>query len=278
MSIASTTDSRRVSKSPANGTRSSVPKAGAAMWAQFVGIVLIATAGAVFLFSSNAGATSLSDGTVALVKAHTNVVAANPLSANQVVGVVVGPNSTLSRSSLEAAGFPSGAVPIKFLQCADQGGLKANLPKSPAGCEPLTLRSTDRIKENGSLFLPQYTVYALPDIADLGSSTTGTTCDDGDHWCVVGVFTNQNDFTKPHIYSPPFQVTTATSATNATNTAGPDASGSGASGTVSPGVSLTPTTLAYTGTPTIWPWLLGSGLVLVAVGTGLRMRKRRVQG
>jgi hypothetical protein len=121
-------------------------------------------------------------------------------------------------------------------------------------------------------------IYALPDIADMGS-TNGTTCDDADHQCVLGIFTNQNDFTKPHLFSGPFQVAAATTSgdgqqAGSTNN---DAGGTSSAGTVSAGVSVPPATLAFTGSPTLWPWLLGSGIVLLLVGTGLRLAKRRAQ-
>jgi hypothetical protein len=246
--------------------------------AQFVGALLILGSIIAVVFSSNAGASSLSNGVVALTEGTGSVVASNPLASHQVISIVVGPNSTLDRSALEAAGFPSGAVAIKAIECADPGGLTSNLPKKPTDCEPLTVKTTIHIESNGSVYIPGYVIYALPDITDMGSSN-GTACDDSDHQCVVGMFTNQNDFTKPHLFSGPFQVTAATTSGDGqqTGSTGQGASGNSSAGTVSAGVSVPPATLAFTGSPTLWPWLLGSGIVLLLVGTGLRLAKRRVQ-
>ena len=51
-----------------------------------------------------------------------------------------------------------------------------------------------------------YTVYALPDTIVFGEPTSGTpVCDNGDA-CVIGLFSNQNDFSKPHLFTAPFYV------------------------------------------------------------------------
>jgi hypothetical protein len=238
---------------------------------------LILSAVIVALLPSHAGAAPLSNGVVTITTGS-GKTEVNPLSNGQNVNVSVAANPTLDLQSREAAGFPSGAVAIKVLECADSGGLVSNLPKSPTGCEPTTIQSTAFIGTNGSLVLKGYTVYALPDEAVL-SSSNGTTCDDSVHQCVIGIFTNQNDFTKPHIFSGPFQITAAAAAGASTSGSAPQTpagstSGTGA-GSVSPGVTIAPDTLAYTGAPTFWPWLLGSGFVLLIVGTVLRLYRRR---
>lgn len=225
------------------------------------------------LLPSHAGAAPLSNGVVTLTTAS-GKTEVNPLSSGQNVNVSVGANSTLSLQSREGAGFPSGAVAIKVLECSDSGGAASNLPKSPADCEPTTIQSTVFVTSNGSLNLKGYTVYALPDVAAL-SSSNGTVCDDAVHQCVLGIFTNQNDFTKPHIFSAPFQITAATAASPANGSASQTAGSTAGSGSVSAGVSVAPDTLAYTGTPTLWPWLLGSGCLLLFVGTALRLYRRR---
>ena len=116
----------------------------------------------------------------------------------------VAPNSTLSRSALEAAGFPSGAVAIKIIECADPGGLVVNLPVKVTQCDPSTLDASATLLEDGSVLDSGYTIYALPDVTVLGPSN-GTLCDMS-HQCVLGIFTNQNDFSKPHLFSAPFLV------------------------------------------------------------------------
>jgi hypothetical protein len=240
-----------------------------ALGLQLLGAVLVATALIVGVFVSHAGAADLSNGTVAIETAGGSVTT-SPLSMHQVVTVKVGPNSTLSRSSLEAAGFSSGAVPIKIIECADPGGLTTNLPVSEKQCEPETIDPNGTALENGSMVEPEFTIFSLPDTAELGSSN-GTACDMS-HECVLGIFSNQLDFSKPHLFSAPFFVnptsasggtTAATAATSATTTPTTAAGASAA-------VSVPAAQLANTGGPTLWPWLLGVGLILLVAGTALR--------
>ena len=240
---------------------------------QILGAVLVVSSIIVGVFSSHAGAAQLTNGTVTLKISSSGAVATNPLANHEVVDLSVAANSTLSRSSLEDAGFPSGAVVIKVLECADPDGQEANLPKKPTDCEPETIDSVPGAQENGSLFLKGFTMYALPDPVDLGVSN-GTVCD-AQHQCVLGFFSNQNDFSKPHLFSAPFQVVSSGASTGASgngtgSTSGSGASSSASTGGASPEVSVPAATLANTGGPTLWPWLLGAGGVLLLVGSALR--------
>jgi uncharacterized membrane protein YgcG len=251
---------------------------------QLAGAVLVASSILVGFFASHAGAAQLSNGTVAIEiagsGAATGPVATSPLVHLKVYDVVVAPNSTLDRSSLEAAGFPSGAAQIKVLECADLNGQAANLPIKPTQCDPTTVQVVSYVAPNGQVFVKHYTIYALPDVQDLGPSN-GTVCDDAANQCVLGIFTNQNDFTKPHLFSAPFQVTTTGASASASSSSGSSSansssssSGSSSSGGASPDVSVPPATLANTGGPTLWPWLLGAGGVLLVVGSMLRYLRR----
>ncbi len=240
---------------------------------QLLGAVLVVSSVVVVLFASHASAASLSNGTVTL-RSSSGAVATNPLASGQVLDVSVSANSTLSRSSLEAAGFPSGAVPIKVLECSDTGGQQANLPKEPSQCDPSTIVSVAGAQEDGSLYVKDLTIYALPDVAELGPSN-GTVCDDAAHQCVLGIFSNQNDFSKPHLFSAPFQITStaASNGAGSTNVAGAPTSSSAGSG-ASAAVSVPSATLANTGGPSLWPWLLGAGVVLLLGGSFLRRMRR----
>ncbi len=241
---------------------------------QLLGAVFVVSAIFVGVFSSHASAAPLSNGTVTLKVSPSGVVATNPLVNHQVVDLSVAPNSTLSQSSLESAGFPSGAVAIKVLECSDLGGQQANLPKQPTDCEPETIDSQAGVGADGSFFLKGYTIYALPDGADLGVSN-GTMCDDAEHQCVLGFFSNQNDFTKPHLFSAPFQVQSTAASNGAGSTSAASGSSSGSTtGGAAAGVSVPPATLANTGGPTLWPWLLGVGFVLLVAGSALRYLRR----
>ena len=250
---------------------------------QLLGVMLVVCSVIVGVFASHAGAAGLSNGPVIIKIASTGSVATTPLADGQVVDVVVAPNSTLSRSSLEAAGFPSGAVAIKIVECADSDGTAASLPKSPNDCAGTTIRAVEEadVDEDGGLLREDYTVYALPDQADLGASN-GTVCDNT-HQCVLGIFSDQLDFSKPHLFSAPFQVTPSglpngaipTSASGSSSSSSASSSGSSsASSGASPGVSVSPATLADTGGPALWPWLLGAGCVLLIAGSALRYLRR----
>ncbi len=245
---------------------------------QLIGAVFVVASVIVGVFASHAGASPLSNGTVTLEVG--NSVASSPLADHQSVTVSVEANSTLNRSSLEAAGFPSGAVAMKILECADPGGQTANLPTKPTECDPSTVDVGASLQEDGSVLDSGYTIYALPDPTELGVSN-GTLCD-MDHQCVLGIFSNQLDFTKPHLFSAPFQVAaTSTSGGVATSASTPGSSGSAGSSSsgasssgASAGVSVPPATLADTGGPILWPWLLGVGAILLVVGTVLRFLRR----
>jgi hypothetical protein len=237
-----------------------------ALGLQLLGAILVATSVILGVFVSHAGAADLSNGTVA-IETSAGSVATSPLSMHQVVTVKVGPNSTMSRSSLEAAGFPSGAVPIKIIECADPGGTTANLPLSEKQCEPETIDPNGTVLENGSMVEPGYTIYSLPDTAELGNSS-GTVCD-MEHECVLGIFSNQLDFTKPHLFSAPFFVnptSTSGGSTSATTAATTPTTTPGASAAV----SVPAAQLANTGGPDLWPWLLGAGVIMLVAGTALR--------
>jgi hypothetical protein len=248
-----------------------------ALGLQLIGAVLIVSSVIVGLFASHAGASSLSNGTVAIKTASGGSLATNPLSNHQVVTVAVGPNSTLSRSSLEAAGFPSGAGALEIVMCADPGGQVANLPSSSSQCEPTTTDAVTNHQPDGSLVDSGYTIFALPDPNELGASN-GTVCDDADHQCVLGIFSNTNDFNKPHLFSAPFQVVSTSANSGATSATAHGSSGTGSASShgASANVSVPPATLADTGGPTIWPWLVGAGAILLVVGTTLRYRDRTV--
>ena len=264
------TQSTSGGQDPAGSGRS--PGRLVALGLQLGGAVLVIAAVIVGLTASHAGASGLSNGSVT-IKASGGSVAQNPLDNHQVVTVSVAANSTLSVSSLEAAGYPSGAVVPKVLQCADPGGLEANLPTKQTQCEPETINLGGTLNSNGSMVLPGYTIYALPDPIDLGQSN-GTLCDMTNQ-CVLGIFTNQNDFSKPHLFSAPFQISGTNTSGAATPTTSANASPAGsAPAGASAGVSVPPATLANTGGPSLWPWLLGVGVLLLVVGTALRRFRR----
>jgi hypothetical protein len=231
---------------------------------QGVGAIFLVSAVVVAVFSSHAGASGLSNGVVTLQDASGSI-ATSPLSSHQLVTVSVGPNSTLSQSSLQAAGFPDGVAAIRIVMCADPGGQPASLPTDESDCEPATIDPDVQVQENGSINEPGYEVFALPDTAELGISN-GTLCD-LQHECVLGLFSNQHDFSKPHLFSAPFAVGPTSASSGTTSTSTPAAS---TSSNASAAVTVAPATLANTGGPILWPWLLGVGAIMLLAGTALR--------
>jgi hypothetical protein len=237
---------------------------------------LVISSLAVAVFASHAGADTLSNSDITVTIAATGDKAVSPLSDGELIDISVAANSTLDESSLEAAGYSSGADVIKVLECADSGGLIANLPTKPTECEPATIDTIAGDAANGSLFVNKFTVYALPDPAVLGASS-GTICNQT-HECVLGIFADQNNFSKPHIFSGPFLVTSSDAAGSLPSgsvTQGTSTNASTSANSAAAGATALPATLANTGSPTLWPWLLGSGAALLVGGTGLRLSRRR---
>lgn len=265
-----TTLDRRKSAGPDNHTRprSSWPERRIVLTLQLLGAVLVLSSVIVGVFASHAGAAVLSNGVVTL-QTSGGSTATNPLANNQVVNVSVGPNSTFNRNSLEAAGFPSGVVGMKVLECADEGG---NLPTRLSGCVPGSLVTGTLPHEDGSVSIQDFTIYTAPDVAVLGPSN-GIVCD-AQHECVLGIFSNQEDFSKPHLFSAPFAITGGTGTASTSAPAGGSLNSQTPSAGATAGVSVPGASLANTGTPTLWPWLLGAGCILLLLGSGLRYFRR----
>ncbi len=156
--------------------------------------ILASPAGASTLLSAD-GFTSLStQGTVA---------AQTPYASGQMINITVAANSTMNNAAMVAAGYPSGADAIKFLECADPGG--TSLPTAKGECDPGTVATISGANNDGSMNGPPggFQVLALPD-PNLGGGPI--TCAFAPNYCVIGMFADQNDFTKPHLFSAPFVV------------------------------------------------------------------------
>ncbi len=157
-----------------------------------------------FALAGPASASTLVNGPVTLSTIGT-VTSGTPYSSGQVISITVAANTTMDNASLVAAGFPSGAVAIKALECADLDGTTANLPTKPIECDPNTISSITGANADGSFNFSSYPVYALPDNILLGEGSTATpVCGLAPNYCVIGLFSNQNDFSKPLIFSAPF--------------------------------------------------------------------------
>jgi hypothetical protein len=147
--------------------------------------------------------TSLSNGVVTLT---TNGAVGTPYSSGQTVTITVGPNSTLSNANLINF-FPSGAVNVKAEECSDPGGTTANLPTNTGECQPDTVVDGSQPQTNGSVTISNYKIYDTPNNVTFSEGSAGPTCDRAPNFCVIGIFTNQNSFTDPVVFSAPFQVT-----------------------------------------------------------------------
>jgi hypothetical protein len=98
-------------------------------------------------------------------------------------------------------------VRLIILECADPGGTTANLPSKFAACDENTVQGDSVIVQgNGSFSETSYAVYRLPSTT-LGEGKTWQPVCNQAHPCVLYIGENQNDFTKPKVFSHPFVVT-----------------------------------------------------------------------
>jgi hypothetical protein len=118
------------------------------------------------------------------------------LGSGQTISVSVGPNKVY---------VP--LIAVNIIECSDPGGTVSALPKSLLHCDENTIQGDSVIaKPNGSVNETGYTVYRLPSQV-LGEGKTVTPICDATHECVLYVGQDQNDFTKPKLFSAPFFVT-----------------------------------------------------------------------
>lgn len=249
-----------------------------------LGIAVIAVIAGVGWALPQAGA---ADPTLTMTPGPTS----HPYANGQNIALSVGPNSTFTPN-----------FRIEVLECAAPKGV---LPVDDSTCDGNTAQyGSVLVAANGSLQVPAYTLYQLPN-ATLGEQNNHAPVCNASEECVLYLGQDQNDFTRPKIFSPPFTVgstapagTTPTAA-GGTAPAGGSASHSGASGStptagsaggVDPSASLgtaggtnaldpavsaqAPGTLAFTGVEQL-PLLVGAGLLLMVLGTvGIHTRRR----
>jgi hypothetical protein len=203
------------------------------------------------------------------------------------VALSVGPNSRFSPHAR-----------IEVLECSAPGGA---LPIDDSTCDGNTVQlGSVLIAADGSFQVPSYTIYQLPN-SDLGEQSNHAPVCNSSEECVLYVGQDQNDFSQPKLFSAPFTVrpgdpTTASPPPSANGGSGAGATsgvatGSGpssSSGAAAPKASSSrgsspakgsgsssrpPGALAFTGLPDL-PWLAGTGLALVIIGT-VAIRYRR---
>jgi hypothetical protein len=234
--------------------------------------------------SNHAGASAFVSGPVTL-SAKSPANASTPWGSGQVIDITVAPNSTLSLKNLEHQGGFTGEPAMKAVECDDPGGSTANLPDDPTfHCDGSTILSTTYINADGSFRLDNYPVYALPDSVTLGESSDGKPiCGTQSNQCVLYIGPNQEDFSKPHIFSAPFLVTANSndkpSAAAAIPATSPGSAGAGIAATAGShgGASADGSsggTLAFTGPFPDTFLLIILGALMVVVGTAGRRTLR----
>ena len=165
---------------------------------------------------------------------------------------------------------------IVIIECADPGGTAAHLPTSLSTCDENTVQAdTVLVKADGSFSEQNYTLYALPN-ATLGEQANWQPVCNQTNQCVLFLGEDQDDFTKPKVFSQPFTFTsTAATLAGGTATTTPTTPTT-PSASVSAAVSLPPGTLAFTGAPDGVPWMAALGLGLVGSGLlGRRLARRQ---
>ena len=211
-----------------------------------------------------------------------------PYKTGETLSLSVGPNSLFAPYAR-----------IEILECAAPKGV---LPVDDTTCDGNTTQGNSvLVNGDGSFSDSAYTVYALPDRAIGDAPDSHPVCSATDE-CVLYIGEDQNDFTKPKIFSPTFTFAADSTAVTPTTAAGkaPAASSgsasaavslSGSSGTASSSSSpagstppspvsasasaVAPGTLAFTGAPEALPWLVGSGSLMILSGILARRRLTR---
>ena len=236
---------------------------------QLMGAALLVAALVSVALSTRASALGSGSTVTTAIQTVGTVTANTPFSSGQQVDVVVPANTVLNPN-----------LNINIVECEAPGGV---VPTDPSECDGSTIQGASiRPNSDGSVDLhaeshSYYTLYALPDLVSLGE-TSGNTCNLTNE-CVLYIGENQNDFTQPKLFSSPFTVTPKSS-TSPTSSASPTSSGaatatgtSASSSTTAPGDADadTPGSLAFTGSGSALPWLLGvGGSLLVLGGIGRR--------
>jgi hypothetical protein len=240
------------------------------VWMVSVALMLSGAAGAVA--STLAGANSPAP--------TLNVTPNGNLTDGQTISVSVGSN-----------GFFTPHARVNILECADPGGLAANLPRDDTTCDGNTIQgSTILVGGDGSFSYSHYSVYLLPS-STLGEQANAKPVCNESNYCVLFVGQNQNDFTAPKVFSAPFLIAPSSGSTPASTGAGSNgstattnASGAqapttspAAAGTAAPSAAVSAPgasaaadssgSLANTGSPAQAEWVALSGLALLLGGT-----------
>jgi hypothetical protein len=96
-----------------------------------------------------------------------------------------------------------------ILMCSDPGAKPSHLPANDSSCDGLTLNTgrTLDIGTTGTVDKEDYLIYKLP--LKIEPPDSIPKCN-GNNACVLYVGQDQNNFTRPHVWSTAFYVGTAT--------------------------------------------------------------------
>jgi hypothetical protein len=118
-----------------------------------------------------------------------------PYHSLQSISLSVGPNHFFKPYSH-----------VNVLECADPKGKKNNLPTSVRTCDGNTIEGdTILVQKDGSFSAHGYELVALPNVA-LGESADDEPVCSQKSSCVLYVGENQENFTAPKLFSPPFLI------------------------------------------------------------------------
>ena len=143
-----------------------------------------------------AGILVATPGTAGAVSPPTLNVTAGPYHNGQHIAVSVGPNHYFTPYSR-----------VNIIECADPGGDAKHLPKSVDSCDGNTIQgNTILVQRDGSFSEHGFTLYALPNASQLGETADTRPLCDQKHMCVLYIGQNQEKFSAPKMFSPPFQI------------------------------------------------------------------------
>ena len=145
------------------------------------GLLVVAGAGAGVAFGTSAPALNITPG---------------PYHNGQSINLSVGPNRFFTPYSR-----------VNIIECADPGGKASNLPTSANACDGNTVQGTTvLVQSNGSFSEHGYQLYALPNASQLGEAPDTRPVCNQKKGCVLYIGQNQEKFTAPKIFSPPFWI------------------------------------------------------------------------
>ncbi len=213
----------------------------------------------------------------------------NTYKSGETISITVGQNSLFTPNAR-----------IEILECAAPKGV---LPINDTTCDGNTAQGGSvLVAADGSFSDASYIIDQLPDDSIGDSPDSVPVCNASDE-CTLYIGEDQNDFTKPKIFSATFTFAAGSSApATTTTTAGsssigsprpsasvslaggpttqasglPYSSGTGSLGSSDSATSAASGSLAYTGAPVGLLWLVGGGTVMILAGTAGRFVSREV--